>query len=100
MTQICEYCRSRVDYGREECKNCGAPVQKFHPSTNAYNNPHFTWGVDQMNAAYNSQLNGLMGAGFLTYPQLGNIQDSVIGRQNLTSPDPIDYLMTALGMKR
>lgn len=39
--QICEYCKSRVDLGREDCNNCGAPVPKFHPLTNVYRHPSF-----------------------------------------------------------
>lgn len=41
MRQICEYCRSRVERGRTECKNCGAPVPEFHPSYNTYGSPYF-----------------------------------------------------------
>lgn len=39
--QVCEYCRSRVDCGREECKSCGAPVPQVHPAYNTYGSPHF-----------------------------------------------------------
>lgn len=41
MRQICEYCRSRVERERTECKNCGAPVPEFHPSYNTYGSPYF-----------------------------------------------------------
>lgn len=41
MKQICEYCRSRVERGRDDCKNCGAPVPQFPPEYNAYGSPSF-----------------------------------------------------------
>lgn len=42
MKQVCEYCRSHMDIGRAECRNCGAPMKYFHPESNVWRNPHFT----------------------------------------------------------
>lgn len=46
MKQICEYCRTHVDPLREDCKNCGAPVPKFHPEYNTYGSPYFAQDIN------------------------------------------------------
>lgn len=58
MTQICEYCRSHVGYGRYECKNCGATVRQFRPEYNTYNSPYFVHddGLGNGNVAASSFL--------------------------------------------
>ena len=87
MKQVCEYCRSHMDIGRAECRNCGAPMQQFHPAYNTCGSAHFVQDCrsyheiirDQFNhdpqmlallqSAYNSQSDWIA-------RQIGNYQSS------------------------
>ena len=81
MHQICEYCRSRVDRDRDECKNCGAPVPKLHPEYNMHGSPYFAPTLELLFAAQQSQNAnlGLYAGRINDVYGLGNIQQNYLG---------------------